>query len=617
MSSLNSLTLDSSVSACGLNGSSEVPPRVYPRAVRRLKPTTLDTEAVSTSNRASRTSKEKSPKVVERYLPRSQAPEKKRPSRISELEVRNSQLQEELKVVKEQLNSSESCKNQALRDTKEFKKQLLAMSAKPETCRKQLLESASEGTRVVELELLISQGRDQALQRELEATRKQQPLDSAVNEIQRLKDHLEMVAESEAKQTKQAESTILDFKNLNGNLVETLSLVSNMKNRLKDGRESEPQAELLASETLLQLEAAKKTVEALRSEGMKAVEAYNSIASDIDQSRERVYSLEGLINKLKADLINAGGIISLDSDDGRIVVEHRTRESEKPEESQQLEAEISSLRSALETAEIKRLEEQIQSIIQIKSAHEQMDRINTREAELLAELEKANSYIIDLKANLMDKETKLQGISEENEELHMKIEKNLFCRQEVELENKLKALKEAVVNLKANMMDKETKLQNISDENEMLRSEIRKRDMNIGKSNDKVAAELELTRAAKQEAIMKLGLAMEEADKNNRKATRVAEQLEAAQAANSEMAAELRRLKVQSEQWRKAAELAAALLSAGNNGKKFIERTGSLDSNYNPKISSSYTEDMDDDLLNKKNGNMLKKIGILWKKPLK
>ncbi|KAB2080620.1 hypothetical protein E1A91_A05G079700v1 [Gossypium mustelinum] len=491
------------------------------------------------------------------------------------------------------------------------------MSAKPETCRKQFLESASEGTRVVELELLISQGRDQALQPELEATRKQQSLDSAVNEIQRLKHYLEMVAESEAKQTKQVESTILDFKNLNGNLVETLSLVSNMKNWLKDGRESEPQAEVLASETLLQLEAAKKTVEALRSEGMKAVEAYNSIASDIDQSRERVYSLEGLINKLKADLINAGGIISLDSDGGRIVVEHRTRETEKPEESQQLEAEISSLRSALETGEIKRLEEQIQSIIQIKSAHEQMDRINTREAELLAELEKANSYIIDLKANLMDKETKLQGISEENEELHMKIEKNLLCRQEVELENKLKALKEAVVDLKANMMDKETKLQNISDENEMLRSEIRKRDMNIGKSNDKVAAELELTRAAKQEAIMKLGLAMEEADKNNRKATRVAEQLEAAQAANSEMAAELRRLKVQSEQWRKAAELAAALLSAGNNGKKFIERTGSLDSNYNPKISSSYTEDMDDDLLNKKNGNMLKKIGILWKKPLK
>ena len=53
------------------NGSNEVPQRVSPRAIRQLKPTTLETEAVSTSNPASRTSKEKSPKVVERRSPRS------------------------------------------------------------------------------------------------------------------------------------------------------------------------------------------------------------------------------------------------------------------------------------------------------------------------------------------------------------------------------------------------------------------------------------------------------------------------------------------------------------------------------------------------------------------
>ncbi|KAF5727427.1 interactor of constitutive active ROPs 3-like [Tripterygium wilfordii] len=112
---------------------------------------------------------------------------------------------------------------------------------------------------------------------------------------------------------------------------------------------------------------------------------------------------------------------------------------------------------------------------------------------------------------------------------------------------------------------------------------------------------------------------MEEADKSNRKAARVFEQLEAAQATNSEMEAELRRLKVQSDQWRKAAEAAAAMLSAGNDGK-FMDRIGSLESNYNPifgEVSSHYDEDMDDDLLKKKNGNMLRKIGVLWKKPQK
>ncbi|KAL0390492.1 UNVERIFIED_CONTAM: Interactor of constitutive active ROPs 3 [Sesamum calycinum] len=118
---------------------------------------------------------------------------------------------------------------------------------------------------------------------------------------------------------------------------------------------------------------------------------------------------------------------------------------------------------------------------------------------------------------------------------------------------------------------------------------------------------------------MKIGYMTEEVDKSNRKAARVAEQLEAAQAANAEMEAELRRLKVQSDQWRKAAEAAAAMLSAGNNGH-LMERTGSMDSNYSPrtgKISSPYADDLDEDLMKKKNANMLRRIGVLWKKPQK
>ncbi|WVZ11242.1 hypothetical protein V8G54_015772 [Vigna mungo] len=109
---------------------------------------------------------------------------------------------------------------------------------------------------------------------------------------------------------------------------------------------------------------------------------------------------------------------------------------------------------------------------------------------------------------------------------------------------------------------------------------------------------------------MGLGIVMEEADRSNKKAARVAEQLEAA---NLEMETELRRLKVQSDQWRKAAEAAAAMLSSGNNGK-LTERTVSMDNNYK---CSPYAEDSDDDFQRKKNGNMLKKFGVLWKKPQK
>jgi hypothetical protein len=66
--------------------------------------------------------------------------------------------------------------------------------------------------------------------------------------------------------------------------------------------------------------------------------------------------------------------------------------------------------------------------------------------------------------------------------------------------------------------------------------------------NDEVAAEVETAKNAEREALMKLGIVMEEADRNSRRTERVTEQLEAAQSANSEMEAELRKIKVQSDQ---------------------------------------------------------------------
>ena len=135
---------------------------------------------------------------------------------------------------------------------------------------------------------------------------------------------------------------------------------------------------------------------------------------------------------------------------------------------------------------------------------------------------------------------------------------------------------------------------------------------------EEVAAQLEAAKASEREAVMKLGIVMEDSDRSNRKAARVAEQLEASQAANSIIEAELRRLKIQSDQWRKAAEAAAAMLSAGNNGK-LSERSMSLDNNYNSIMNkySPFCEELDDDFQTKKNGNMLKKIGVLWRKPQK
>ncbi|XP_038894662.1 interactor of constitutive active ROPs 3 [Benincasa hispida] len=609
------------------NSCSEAPQKVSPRVARKLRPTALECDSASSSNQVNnRSIKERSPKVIDRKSPRSPASselQKKRPSKISELESQVSQLQEDLTIVKDQLCLSESCKKEFKQDAEEAKNQLVAMTLKLQQSEKLVLElSASEEARVIELQQ-ISQDRDQAWQSELEAIQEQHKLDyaalaSAVNEIQQLKIQLEMVAKSETKKTEHADSANNELDSLRSNLAETLCLVKRMECDLKNCRESEAQAQLLVSETLAQLEDAKKRVEELRHDGMEAMKAYHSIASELDESKARVNLLEELVGKLKTDAANASSNL----------LQHPAVENEEKrgedhiEELCSLKSEIEQLKTALEMAETKYHEEQIQSAVQIKMAYEQVDQLksnmNSREFNLEQELKKSKVDIEELKADLMDKETELQGISEENEQLQAKIQKNLSSQREYELEREIKELKEHLAELKSNLTDKERDYHSISDENEMLKLEINKRIMIRAKASDGTT-EVEDATAAEQDAHIRLGIVMEEADKSNKRAARVSEQLEAAQAANAEIEMELRRLRVQSDQWRKAAEAAAAMLSAGNNGK-FMDRSGSLDSSYDSaagKFNGSYCEEIDDDLLKKKNGNVLKKIGVLWKKQQK
>ncbi|KAJ8768754.1 hypothetical protein K2173_023658 [Erythroxylum novogranatense] len=613
----------------GRNGSSEAPKKVSPRAVRQLKTTGLDSDATSSTSQ-SRTPRERSPKVTERRSPRSPVPEKKRPSKLSELESQISKLQEELKHAKDQLSSSELWKKQALEDAEESKKQLLDMSSRLEESQKQLKELSSfEKADVVE-QHNISNEKDQPWKSELESIQQQDSINSAalasaMGEIQSLKLQLETVVDSEVAQNKQSKSADEELQTLKTNLMDTLSLVENMKKQLNDSKESEAQAQAFANETLLQLEAAKKCVEALRSDGLKSMEAYNMVTSELDQSRIRVNALEQLASKLEADLHNAGSnlatacAVNFNTDED-ITESGRSQEAHLLEADVcSLKSEVERLRSALEAAEVKFHEEQINSTVQLRSAYELVEQIKSgcihKEAELESELKQAKVDIEELKAELMDKETELQGISEENEGLSMRLKKNGSYQNESELGNELRNLKDNVCYLKASLMDKETELQNILEEKEKLKIQLGRREMDRGKANEHADLDIEAVRTAEREALVKLGIAMEEADRNNKRVARVTEQLEAAQAANSEMEGELRRLKVQSDQWRKAAEAAAAMLSSGNNGKS-MERTGSMDSNYSPRnIISPYSEDTDDDLLKKKNGNMLKKIGVLWKKP--
>ncbi|CAF2136878.1 unnamed protein product [Brassica rapa] len=371
-----------------------------------------------------------------------------------------------------------------------------------------------------------------------------------------------MVASSEAGHVKQAELRNSEIHLLRGNLMDTLFLVENFRDQLKDCEVSEAETEALATETLRQLENAKKAVEELKSDGAKAVESYKKMAAELEQTKARMVWLEGLVTKLHAnpeDLENNETLLK------------------DYEEVFSLRFEVERLRAALEASEQKDQEGNVEASSRLRI-----------QAELQSELKIANSQIDELKARLVDKETELQFVSEEKDNLYSKLMDN---QKETDVKAELKQLREELENLKADMMDKETELQIVSDENETLKSDIHKRERDV------------------QDALVKLGIAMEEADKSSKRAVRVAEQLDATQASNSEMETELRKLKVQSNQWRKAAEAATSMLSAGNNNGKFGE-------NCDQK-NSPYAEDVDDEVTKKKNGNVLKKIGVLWKKPQK
>ncbi|RZC76507.1 hypothetical protein C5167_000571 [Papaver somniferum] len=622
-------------------GSLEVPQRTSPtttRTARQLKMPGAEGDSPSPTS-VSRTPKERNLKVAERRSPRSPATEKKRPSKVTDMEPQLAQLQDDLKKAKDQLGMCELQRKYAQQEAEEAHKRLKSLTSKLDESQRQLLElTNTEDDRLQELRQL-SQERDRAWQSELDALLKQHSLDSAalasaMHEVHRLKMQQGSVVESEAPQN-------VEFENLKLDLADSRSAVENLKEELQRCKESEAQAKMLVGETLMQLETAKTTMETLRSDNLRAKEAYDSLASELEQSRFQVNALETLCkhqgdpssdalvsqrnrdnsevlesNQLKVELNfmrleveqlrNALDAAKVKYEEEAIQKsmqlqsahklleqtqsEYFLRESELEAALKQTKADMEDLKlnlvdkeSELQTAKDKYEEEAVQKSMQLQSAHKLVEQRESeyflRESELESALEQTKADIKDLKSNLVDKESKLQSISD------LKLEHEQTNQRESELDIEMKKLKAEIADLRANMMDKETELQNLVEENETLKSEIEKQGKEIGE----------------------LGYLKDEVDKSGKRALWVTEQLEAAQTASSEMEVELRRLKVQADQWRKAAEAATAVLSTESNGK--------FDFNYHSvsgTLCSPYSDEMDDE--SPKKSNMLKKIGVLWKK---
>ncbi|XP_015692896.2 interactor of constitutive active ROPs 2, chloroplastic-like [Oryza brachyantha] len=610
------------------NGPSDAPQKTSPATPRSSRVAkTGGNETDSAGITPTRTPTERSPKVIERRSPRSPITEKKRPSRLSELESKVSQLQDELKKAKEQLSLSESRRRHTQQEAEEAKKQEQAAASKLEDLQRQLDEfSTAEESRLQELRK-VSQERDRAWESELEALKKQQSVDSAalssaLSEIQRLKQQLEATTQSDAARAKQCEFAESELDGLKQEMELRLATIEGLKVNVGESDEAVAEANAVAAEAKQQLETSKATIESLLAEGARLQECLRSKDAELGQSMARVATLEEDLKK--AQTAGKGHLKNEQDKDNNVDGSFGS-----PDHGEAMEkvvvavpdsnvgcavsgAEIEQLRAALEAAEIRFQEEQTRMTIETKTAYEMLEHAKSeyecRLRDLELELKSKNGELDEAKASLA---VRPDGKSE---------------MMQPELEAKLMKSITDMTELKASLMDKETALQSVMEENEALKSEAGKKEAEVQRRYEAAVAELELAKAAEQDVRMRLGYVTEEADKSSRRAARASEQLDAAQAAGAEMEAELRRLRVQSDQWRKAAEAAAAALGGGGGAVtggigRNVERTGSLEpaeyttSMIGGKLASSpFSDEPDESSPKRRNSGVLRRVSGLWKK---
>ncbi|XP_017698908.2 interactor of constitutive active ROPs 4-like isoform X2 [Phoenix dactylifera] len=177
-----------------------------------------------------------------------------------------------------------------------------------------------------------------------------------------------------------------------------------------------------------------------------------------------------------------------------------------------------------------------------------------------------------------------------------------------------------VLELKAKLLEKEKELENVLAENESLKKKAEE-------VSEKVMA---AARAQEEELGVKLVSVEEELRESEAKVEKLGEQLEALGEARAALEAEMKRLRVQTEQWRKAAEAAAAVLAAGAGpgaemmgGRRMAQRCGSLDKHLGAGGggfagwgSPLMGGEMDEECIGggKRRGSGIRMLGDLWKK---
>lgn len=167
--------------------------------------------------------------------------------------------------------------------------------------------------------------------------------------------------------------------------------------------------------------------------------------------------------------------------------------------------------------------------------------------------------------------------------------------------------------LTAKLQEKEKEVEAFGQENESLKNQL-----------SEAASNISSARAKEDEMTLRLSQLGEELETSKSNAAQLNEQLKSVEAAKEALETEMKKIRVQTEQWRKAADAAAAVLAGGveMNGR-IPERCGSMDKHFGgsfePQAGGYFMGSPADDLDNsfgsgKRKGSGIRMFGDLWRK---
>lgn len=206
------------------------------------------------------------------------------------------------------------------------------------------------------------------------------------------------------------------------------------------------------------------------------------------------------------------------------------------------------------------------------------------------------------------KETLEAKLPAEEEELKPKSPENPLS-DELALKN------DEIDLLKRNLDAKEKEVEAFREENESLKIQLDEKSLKVSSAQSEI-----------NELRRKLNEANEELEKSKSRGIQISEKLEASEKAKEGLEEEMKRVRVQTEQWRKAADAAASVLAGGveTNGRRISERCGSMDKFYGNAIdhvsgygyvgSPGLIDDDTDDVFGSEKRKGIRMFGDLWKR---